>query len=104
MKAKSARERVLRAVAAIPPGRVSTYGRLGERLKLTARQVARVLSGLTPEESASVPWHRVVAAGGRISTVKLDGVGRRQIAKLREEGIDVTGRNTVIGFADVVWP
>ena len=97
------RARVLAVVAAIPEGRVTTYGAIGRHLKATARQVAFVLAHFTPEESATLPWFRVVAANGVISTMKLGAVGRRQIARLREEGVAVTPRYKVAGFDTVFW-
>jgi methylated-DNA-protein-cysteine methyltransferase-like protein len=90
-------------VAAVPEGRVTTYGTLGRHLRATARQVARVLASLTDEESATLPWFRVVAANGVVSTIKLGAVGRRQVTRLREEGVAVTPRNTVAEFDALVW-
>jgi methylated-DNA-protein-cysteine methyltransferase-like protein len=95
--------RVVAIVAAIPEGRVTTYGLIARKLRATPRQVARVLAHFTPEESATLPWFRVVSAKGVIGTVKLGATGRRQIALLRDEGVLVTGRNRVAGFAAVVW-
>src|SRR5205823_9559811 len=97
------RARVLAVVAAVPEGRVTTYGTIGRHLGATARQVARVLASFTNEESASLPWFRVVAANGVVSTMKLGAVGRRQIARLRAEGVSVTPRNKVEEFDSVAW-
>jgi methylated-DNA-protein-cysteine methyltransferase related protein len=97
------RTRVVAVVAAIPEGRVTTYGIIAKRLRATPRQVAFVLSHFTPEESATLPWFRVVAAGGVISTMKLGATGRRQVAMLCEEGIAITPRNKVADFDSVVW-
>lgn len=88
------------AVAAIPEGRLATYGGLGKRLKLTARQVASVLSRLTREDADSIPWHRVVGAGGVVSTLKLGVVGRRQVERLEKEGHVVNARGRITGFED----
>lgn len=95
--------RVLAVLAAIPEGRVTTYGTIGRHLGITARQVASVLATLTDEESAEYPWFRVVAANGVVSSTKLGAVGRRQIARLRAEGISVTARNKVEEFDSVMW-
>ena len=65
--------------------------------------VAFVLATLTAEESARVPWFRVVAAGGVVSTIKLGAVGRRQVERLRAEGVAVTPRNKVEDFDAVAW-
>jgi methylated-DNA-protein-cysteine methyltransferase-like protein len=97
------RQRVRAIVAAIPEGRVTTYGAIARRLRVTPRQVAFVLSHFTPEESATLPWFRVVAAGGVISTVKLGATGRRQIALLRAEGVEVNARNRIAGFENLFW-
>ena len=97
------KRRVHAVVRAVPEGRVTTYGTIAQHLRATPRQVAFVLARLTPEESAEVPWFRVVAANGVVSTVKLGAVGRRQTARLRDEGISVTPRNKIAGFAAVAW-
>jgi methylated-DNA-protein-cysteine methyltransferase related protein len=95
--------KVLAVVADIPEGRVATYGAIGRHLGATARHVAFVLATFTEEESESLPWFRVVAANGVVSSTKLGAVGRRQIARLRAEGVSVTLRNKVAEFDRVVW-
>ncbi|HEV3440588.1 MAG TPA: MGMT family protein [Gemmata sp.] len=97
------KSQVLAVIAAIPEGRVTTYGTIGQHLQVTARQVAFILARLTAEESEQLPWFRVVAANGVISTTKLGAVGRRQIARLRSEGVAVTPRNKVEDFRVVAW-
>jgi methylated-DNA-protein-cysteine methyltransferase-like protein len=97
------RPRVMAIVAAIPKGRVTTYGAIARRLRATPRQVAFILSHFTPEDSATLPWFRVVAAGGVISTTKLGETGRRQTARLRAEGLEVTLRHKVIDFEAHFW-
>lgn len=97
------KEAVLAVVAAVPEGRVTTYGTVGRHLGVTARQVASVMAHLTAEESAAVPWFRVVAANGVVSSMKLGAVGRRQVARLRADGTAVTPRNTVADFRSVLW-
>jgi methylated-DNA-protein-cysteine methyltransferase related protein len=100
---KRLRPRVLAVVEAIPEGRVTTYGAIARRLRATPRQVAFILSHFTPEQSAALPWFRVVAANGVISTIKLGETGRRQIALLRAEGVEVTLRYRIIDFDQVFW-
>jgi methylated-DNA-protein-cysteine methyltransferase-like protein len=94
---------VLAVVAAIPEGRVTTYGAIAQHLQVTARQVGFIMATLTVEESERLPWFRVVAANGVVSSIKLGAVGRRQIARLRAEGITVTPRNKVADFQEIVW-
>jgi len=94
---------VLAVLAAIPEGRVTTYGIIARHLHVTARQVAFILATLTVEESRRLPWFRVVAANGIVSSTKLGSVGRRQIARLRAEGVAVTPRNKVEDFGVIAW-
>jgi methylated-DNA-protein-cysteine methyltransferase-like protein len=97
------KSRVLAVVTGIPEGRVTTYGTIAQHLKTTARQVAFVLATLTDEESKRLPWFRVVAANGVVSSTKLGSVGRRQIERLRAEGVAVTPRNKVEDFHVIAW-
>ena len=101
--AASFKARVLAVLADIPEGQVTTYGIIGRHLRGTARQVAFVLARLTAQESSRLPWFRVVAAGGVVSTTKLGAVGRRQIERLRAEGVGVTPRNKVEDFNRIAW-
>jgi methylated-DNA-protein-cysteine methyltransferase-like protein len=95
--------RVLAAVAAIPEGRITTYGAIAQHLKVTPRQVAFILARLTAEESGRLPWFRVVGANGFVSSTKLGAVGRKQIQRLRAEGVAVTPRNKVEDFHVLAW-
>ncbi len=97
------RSRVLEVVAAIPEGRVTTYGTIAQHLHVRARQVAFILKTLTVEESEQLPWFRVVAANGVVSSLKLGAVGRKQIDRLRAEGVAVTLRNKVEDFSEITW-
>ena len=90
-------------IAAIPEGRVTTYGIIARHLNTGPRQFAAILAGLTREESDSVPWFRVVAAQGVVSSTKRRGVGPRQIKRLRAEGVAVTLGNRVEDFKLLLW-
>ena len=82
---------ILDVVSAVPRGRVTTYGGVAERAGWPgrARLVGRVLSRL-PDRSR-IPWHRVVAAGGRIAFPDGSDSRRRQVERLRGEGVEVRG-------------
>ena len=80
-------ERIWAVVAAIPPGKVATYGQVAERAGLPgrARLVGRALREL-PERSP-VPWFRVVGAGGRISDRRDPDGQLEQRLLLEDEGV-----------------
>jgi methylated-DNA-protein-cysteine methyltransferase-like protein len=86
----SDRERILATVDAIPRGRVATYGQVASEAGLPrrARRVGRVLAELEP--GSSIPWHRVVAASGRVAARDLRGV-REQKRRLAAEGVAFRG-------------
>jgi len=81
-------ERVYAAVRAIPRGRVATYGQVAQLIGVPrgARAVGWALRALDPRRARSVPWHRVVGAGGRISPRAGDGPFRQR-RRLQAEGI-----------------
>ena len=83
------RAEVIRLVAAIPAGKFTTYGSIAVHMNVMARHVAFVLSRLTAEESATLPWHRVVGAEGRISPNMDAALARKQRARLRAEGMKI---------------
>lgn len=74
-------------LAQVPAGRVVSYGQLAEMAGLgrAARWVGRTLSQLP--EGSRLPWHRVVAAGGRLSLDAGSVSGAEQRARLRAEGV-----------------
>ena len=94
-------ERVWRAVAQIPPGRLATYGQIAELIGAygCARQVGWALRRLPlPSE---VPWQRVVNAKGCISlSLSREGSDWMQRDLLIAEGIpvDAEGRLPLAEF------
>ena len=91
---------VLRVVGRIPPGRVTTYG---EVARLAGRPgAARAVGGvLAASTRPGLPYHRVIAAGGR-----LGGYGSGSAMKaalLAAEGLVVRG-GRVQRFARHRWP
>lgn len=73
----------------VPHGRLVTYGQLAKMAGYPglSRWVGRVLSQL-PDDT-QLPWHRVVAAGGRLSLPQNSRAGDEQRQRLRLEGIFV---------------
>jgi methylated-DNA-protein-cysteine methyltransferase-like protein len=71
----------------VPEGKVVSYGQLAELAGLgrAARWVGRTLSQLP--DGTSLPWHRVIGAGGKVSLPAGTVSGDEQRARLRAEGI-----------------
>lgn len=77
-----------RMILSIPPGKVSTYGRVAAAAGYPRlhRAVARLLRTDVPDQ---LPWHRVLGAGGEI---KLCGAAaQEQRARLKLEGVRFRG-------------
>lgn len=76
-------ERVRGLIAAIPPGRVSTYGDIAGVAGLPS---PRIVAWIMRTDSADLPWHRVLRASGRPAEHLAD----EQLARLRAEGVPAT--------------
>lgn len=76
-------ERVRALVAAIPPGRVATYGDIAHAAGLSS---PRTVGWIMRTDSADLPWHRVIGASGRPSP----HLAARQLRLLAEEGVPIT--------------
>jgi len=89
MPGKSAADRILDAIRAVPPGQVAGYGEIARRAGLPgrARLVARLLSG---NDDPALPWHRVMRSDGRIAFPPDDPHFTEQSQRLRTEGVEVT--------------
>ena len=85
-------QRIAAVVAAIPPGRVATYGQIAAQAgnRRAARQVAWALRVYSDR---GLPWQRVLGAGGVIRLPEGGGL-ERQRALLLAEGVavDADGR------------
>jgi methylated-DNA-protein-cysteine methyltransferase-like protein len=84
-----------RIILSIPPGKVSTYGRVAAAAgyPLYHRAVARLLRTDPPDY---LPWHRVLGAGGEIKL--RNEAAKEQKARLRMEGVKFCGKRV-----DMEW-
>lgn len=73
-------ELVRSLVAAIPSGRVATYGDIASAAGLSS---ARIVGWIMRTDSSDLPWHRVIGASGRPAA----HLATRQLAALRAEGV-----------------
>ena len=89
--------RLWQVVAAIPPGCVTTYGEVARLAGFPrgARLVGPAL-GRAPDRT-KLPWHRVIAAGGRIALPAGSQARRTQLARLRSEGVVIRAGRVDLG-------
>ena len=84
-----AADRIYAAIAAIPPGRVASYGAIAARAGLPGR--ARLVGKLLGElpDGGELPWFRVLRASGQIALPSGSAGYIEQTRRLREEGVEV---------------
>jgi methylated-DNA-protein-cysteine methyltransferase-like protein len=94
-----ATERIIKAISAVPRGKVSCYRDIARTAGLSngARQVVRVLHAMSGKYQ--LPWHRIIRADGCIALEEYQG-GDLQAQLLRAEGVAVseTGRVDMAKF------
>ena len=97
-------ERIYAMVRRIPPGKVTTYGRVAELVGgCTARMVGYAMAALKRGTAPEVPWQRVINAQGKIS-IHGDGIGNAmQRTLLEEEGVLFDEKDRV-DFLVYGWP
>ena len=89
MSTDNTRQQLYTVLAAVPAGRVITYGRLAELAGMPrrARWAGQMLHRLPAD--TRLPWHRVINAQGRIS-LPPGPAADRQKALLEAEGVIVS--------------
>jgi methylated-DNA-protein-cysteine methyltransferase-like protein len=90
--------KVLTIVSRIPPGRVTTYGDVA-RLAGQPRAARAVGNILRAADRPGLPYHRVIAAGGRLGGYSSLSLKR---SLLSAEGLTV-GPGRVLEFLRVRW-
>jgi len=86
---------ILKAVRGIKRGTFVSYGEVARRAGLPgrARLVGTVLRD--SKDSATLPWHRVTGAGGRVAFPAGSRPAREQIRRLEREGVMARGNRVV---------
>jgi alkylated DNA nucleotide flippase Atl1 len=90
-------ERVRSLVAAIPPGRVATYGDIASAAGLSS---PRIVGWIMRTDSSDLPWHRVITASGRPAP----RLTTRQLELLRAEGILAVAGRVALGEVRYEFP
>lgn len=98
---------VYHIVRQIPPQKVTSYGHVAKLIGMPrhSRHVGQALKFLSPNTFPPVPWYRVVASAGTISSRGPGTEGaQHQREELEAEGVDVsTGRTGEMRIDFVRW-
>lgn len=98
-KSKTFSERVLEAALSIPPGKVTTYGRIARASgggPLSSQSVTNILGKAYDRGERGIPFHRIVYADGR---VWIDDAHREARMRLyKKEGIEIDGKDRIKDF------
>jgi methylated-DNA-protein-cysteine methyltransferase related protein len=83
------RQRIWQVVAAIPSGKVASYGQVAALADLprAARLVGSILKNLPPD--SKLPWHRVIRSDGKLAFPTGSERYLRQQDRLEDEGVTV---------------
>jgi len=107
MPGKSAAEKILAAIRAVPRGQIAGYGEIARRAGLPgrARMVARILAD---NDDPKLPWHRILRSDGRIAFPPDDRQFAEQTQRLRAEGVivengRVRGQRAAATLDEVLW-
>ena len=107
MPGKSAAEKILAAIRAVPRGQVAGYGEIARRAGLPgrARLVARMLS---ENDDPKRPWHRILRSDGRSAFLPDHAQFAEQQQRLRAEGVRirngrVLGQRAAASLDEMLW-
>jgi len=94
-------EIVYQLVAAIPKGKVTSYGQIAKLAGYPnhARIVGNILKNLPSD--TSLPWHRVINAQGKISFPQNSDAYQRQRLLLEKEGVSF--KNSKVISQHLAW-
>ena len=93
-------ERIYEVVRRIPPGNVTSYGKIAKMVSCGARQVGYAMAATPSGEG--IPWHRVVNSRGEISIRKEGEADHFQKQMLVAEGV-MFDRNDRIDLDRYGW-
>ena len=93
--------RLVRAVvAAIPAGRVMSYGSIAAYLAdVSGRASPRLVGHVMAIDGDGVPWHRVVRESGR----PVRGLEARALRRLRDEGVPLARGGLRVDMRQAAW-
>lgn len=96
-------ERVLKIALSIPPGKVTTYGRIAQMAggsPILAQSITSILSKMDKDGSLGIPYHRIVYANGKVWMDEEYRAEREWLYK--KEGIQIDKKGKIINFRDIL--
>ncbi len=96
-------ERVIKIALSIPPGRVTTYGRISRAAGgggMAAQSITSILGKAYDQGEKKIPFHRIVYADGKIWVDAKHRAPRLRLYK--KEGIKLDEKDRIKNFADIV--
>lgn len=97
-------ERVVRLALSIPPGRVTTYGRIARAAgggAMASQSITSILGRAFEAGESNIPWHRIVYADGHIW---VDAEHRAERLRLyQKEGIKLDAKDRIENFRDILF-
>lgn len=103
LSSKTFSDRVVKIALAIPPGRITTYGRIARAAgggNMASRSITGILGKAYDRGVTKIPFHRIVYADGRIW---IDERHRKERIKLyKKEKIKIGKNDRIENFRDVL--
>lgn len=100
---KTFSQRVIEIALMIPPGRVTTYGRIAKAAgagPMASQSITAILGKAYSEGQKNIPFHRIVYANG---TIWVDESHRaKRLALYKKEGIKLDG-DKIANFRDILF-
>ena len=97
-------DQVLKAALSIPPGRVTTYGRIARAAgggAMASQSVTSILGKAWQKGEHTIPWHRIVYADGHVWVD--DEHYKERMRLYKKEGIEVGPDGKIKNFGDILF-
>ncbi len=97
-------ERVLKLALSIPPGRVTTYGRISIAAgggQMASQSITTILGKAYENGAKDIPFHRIVYADGRVWMSEEYRAKRTKLYK--KEGIELDANDRIKDFRDKLF-
>jgi methylated-DNA-protein-cysteine methyltransferase-like protein len=101
---KTFSERVVALALSVPPGRVTTYGRIAIAAgggAMASQSITSILGKAWEAGERKIPWHRIVYADGRVWLSPEHK--KKRLALYKKEKITLDKQNRIENFRDKLF-